>query len=394
MKNKLFLKIVLILLFANIFLLQNIKAQQDTSGTVNFYDLSFEELMKIEVISAGKTKEKAGTVPASVVILTREEIESYGFKTLTEVIEHVSGFYNIDDYIKNTGKFGVRGFFAEEGDNPNIAILVNNIPQIFNKLFVPIQAIDRIEIVRGPLSVIYGSGSMFGAINIITNEIGDINKNLLSFSYGSMNSYNVFGRSTGKIDDFKYSFNVCFDKSDGRDVQYSDLMRETDFIAFQQMEKHFGVDYPANTISKKQYETNNLYFNFNGNFHKFNVNLLFNQNTYERFFMYPSIKDGTRSANLNSGITVGWQNKFTDKISLNVRINYNFLYLKQNYDVLSINFYGNDLLTQNNLDAEINNVINPIKNLTIVTGLNYSSYFNYANFLNVPSAGDSSIINS
>lgn len=72
--------------------------------------------------------------------------------------------------------YGVRGLYSK-GNFGNMAILVNGVSQMedgkrsypLEKVNVPVQAIDRIEVIQGPISVIYGSSAFLGVINIITN---------------------------------------------------------------------------------------------------------------------------------------------------------------------------------------------------------------------------------
>ena len=133
--------------------------------------------MNIKISTAGKTLEKIGNIPASIVVITREEIETYGYMTLIEILENIPGLYAINDYSMFGAKFGVRGFWSGV-TNDNMIILVNNVQQVFDltsnypltEITVPVEAIDRIEVVRGPMSVVYGSGAFLGVINIITNE--------------------------------------------------------------------------------------------------------------------------------------------------------------------------------------------------------------------------------
>ena len=61
-------------------------------------NVPLEELMELQVNTASKVAEKIGEVPASVVLLTRQEIQRYGYTSLTEILQHVSGAYEIDSY--------------------------------------------------------------------------------------------------------------------------------------------------------------------------------------------------------------------------------------------------------------------------------------------------------
>lgn len=145
-----------------------------------YFEMSLEELMQVKVVTAARVPEKIAEIPAGVVLITGKDIETYGYATLTEILENIPGLYNIDDYTEFGPNFGVRGFWSGI-NNDNIIILVNGVPQVYNissnyplsGILVPVEAIERIEVIRGPMSVIYGSGAFFGVINIITNTVFD-----------------------------------------------------------------------------------------------------------------------------------------------------------------------------------------------------------------------------
>ena len=111
-------------------------------------------------------------VSTSVIALSREEIETYGYTSLQEILENMTGLYMIDDYAwTGSPTLGVRGFLSA-GFSNDVIIMVNGVNQLEDywnsyslaRICVPVEAIDRIEVIRGPMSVEYGSGAFFGAI--------------------------------------------------------------------------------------------------------------------------------------------------------------------------------------------------------------------------------------
>lgn len=198
----------------------------DTVFVSPFYNYYYDDIKLREVqlkklpvpffdysISTGlKSNQKISETPASVVVITRKEISEYGFQTLDEILEYVTGLYLLDDYNWTGGGpvIGVRGFFSE-GFNNNIVILVNGVNQYedywgnyaLSKIPVPVEAIDKIEIIRGPASETYGTGAFFGAVNIITNQKKENNEGIVSLSQGSNDSRRVaasFNIPTRKLD--------------------------------------------------------------------------------------------------------------------------------------------------------------------------------------------------
>ena len=63
----------------------------------DLFDLSLEQLMEIKITTASKKEEKISDIPASVVILTKKEIELYGFANLEEIFAHITGLYYVNN---------------------------------------------------------------------------------------------------------------------------------------------------------------------------------------------------------------------------------------------------------------------------------------------------------
>ncbi len=88
---------------------QKLTASENLDRLLN---LSLEDLLNVQITSAGKTAEKIGEIPASVVVVDRKEIQIYGYDTLGEILEHISGLYMLETYeLQGSRNYGVRGFF-------------------------------------------------------------------------------------------------------------------------------------------------------------------------------------------------------------------------------------------------------------------------------------------
>src|SRR5580704_18317398 len=99
---------------------------QDKPALANLMDMSLEELMKVEVDSvygASGYKQKVTEAPASVTIITADDIQRYGYRTLADVLRHVPGFYV--NYDRNYSYVGVRGFNRPGDYNTRVLILVD-----------------------------------------------------------------------------------------------------------------------------------------------------------------------------------------------------------------------------------------------------------------------------
>ena len=120
--------------------------------------LPFEDLLQVQIRSAGKREEQVRDIPASVTIVTRDDISRYGWITFEELLRNVPGFYLLDN--PEDRFIGTRG--AVGG---GVQFLVNGIPQHpslqktltgteIARLDIPVESIDRVEVIRGPMSLI------------------------------------------------------------------------------------------------------------------------------------------------------------------------------------------------------------------------------------------------
>lgn len=182
-----------------------------TAGTIqrgtNLTDLSLEALMEIEVprvFGASKIEQKSTEAPASVTIITADEIKRYGHRTLADVLQSVPGFHVSND--RNYAFLGARG--VSLGDfNSRLLLLVdghrlnNNLTDgafIDTAFILDVDLIERVEIIRGPGSVLYGDNAFFGVINVITRQGKSLNGTEVSGEYGSFNAYKA-RVSSGKL---------------------------------------------------------------------------------------------------------------------------------------------------------------------------------------------------
>ncbi|MGH7950848.1 MAG: TonB-dependent receptor plug domain-containing protein [Limisphaerales bacterium] len=190
--------------FGALFLLvAGARADDGTNQPLDLTKLPLEQLMQIEVptvVSASKFEQKSTEAPSSVTVITSDEIKRYGWRTLGDILASVQGFYVT--YDRNYDFLGARG--VNLGDfNSRILVLING-HRINNDLndgaFIgtafplDVDLIDRVEIIRGPGSVLYGNNAFFGVINVITRQGKQVNGVETSGMYGSYNAYS--GRVT------------------------------------------------------------------------------------------------------------------------------------------------------------------------------------------------------
>jgi outer membrane receptor for ferrienterochelin and colicins len=138
-------------------------------------DLTLDELLNMEVQVASAEPQVTREAPAVVTVVTREEIQESGARDLIDVLRMVAGFdFGVDVW----GVVGI-GFRGLWGHDAKIMLAVDgmvmNEPMYGNLEFgnhIPVDQIERIEIVRGAGSVIHGNYAELAVINVITS-IGD-----------------------------------------------------------------------------------------------------------------------------------------------------------------------------------------------------------------------------
>ncbi|GAB4389016.1 MAG: hypothetical protein Kow0025_11800 [Thermodesulfovibrionales bacterium] len=148
------------------------------------------------VFSASKYEQKATQAPSSVSIVTADEIRKYGYRTFSEVLQSIRGFQVTND--RNYIYLGIRGFGLPADYNNRVLILVDGHPineavydsTLLGAAFpVEVDLIDRVEVVRGPSSSLYGNSAFFGVINVITKDGRHLRGAQVSGEAGSLRTY-------------------------------------------------------------------------------------------------------------------------------------------------------------------------------------------------------------
>jgi len=159
-------------------------------------DASLAELGNIQVYSASKHLQNASDAPSSVSVITADEIQKYGYRTLADILESVRGFYIT--YDRDYTFVGVRGFGRLGDWNTRVLLLIdghrtnNNIlgqALIGTEFPVDVDLIQRVEIIRGPSSSLYGTDAFLAVINVITRKAPQLQGLELAFAPASFGTY-------------------------------------------------------------------------------------------------------------------------------------------------------------------------------------------------------------
>lgn len=182
------------------FLVSPVQGAQVPDSQNDLLQMSIEELSTLEVTTASKFSQKAAEAPASVTVITADEIKIYGYRNLADILSGVRGLYTSND--RNYEYVGVRGFNRPGDYNSRVLLLVDgarvndagyDTASIGQEFFLDIDLIKRIEIVRGPGSSMYGSNAFFGVVNVITKNGSDYKGSELSGMAGSFGTTGARG---------------------------------------------------------------------------------------------------------------------------------------------------------------------------------------------------------
>ena len=172
------------------------------------------------IVTATRTAQTTDETLASVTVITQEDIEKTGAKTLAEVLSGVQGIN-----VTSNGAFGkVTSIFTRGTESDHTILLIDGIkfrsatsgaPSL---QFIPVSQIERIEIVRGPRSSLYGSEAIGGVIQIFTKKGKKKNIIEAETGFGSYDSAKANIGTSGSAGAFDYAFNVGRFQTQGIDI--------------------------------------------------------------------------------------------------------------------------------------------------------------------------------
>lgn len=142
----------------------------------DLFEMSLEELLTVKIVTVSKKEELIEDAPGVVSVITSEDILRFGARNLRDVLLRIPNYYIFDSLALSSNGSTMRAGATQHLNN-HVLYLINGRPlresqnggrQTDINLLFPVSAIERIEVIRGPGSVLYGSNAFNGTINIIT----------------------------------------------------------------------------------------------------------------------------------------------------------------------------------------------------------------------------------
>jgi len=196
----------------------------------NFYDMTLEQLMGLELTVASTQAMTTREAPGIVTLITEEEIESSSARDLMDILRMVPGFDFCVD-VEGVVGVAVRGNWSHEGK----ALLLIDGLEMNENLYstlqfgshYPVQNIKRIEIIRGPGSAMYGGNAEYAVINIISKTPEELSGGNARITYGQMTGvsgqYSADVVAGNQFKDFGIAVNVYSGKAIRSDRTYTDF---------------------------------------------------------------------------------------------------------------------------------------------------------------------------
>ncbi len=200
-------------------------AQFEIKDTARLFELSFEELMQVEVVTATNRTETLSDAPATMIVLSKQEISERGYIHLYDIFDDLPGMDVTKAYGDTYYKNYWRGYRNTIGC-PYL-VMVDGVVQndmyfsetVQTMIVMPITHVNRIEIVYGPASSVYGANAFMGVINVITeNKLAYDGTKFNAFINQGFNTFNNNHVSAFlQKNKLRLSINAHFETGDLRD---------------------------------------------------------------------------------------------------------------------------------------------------------------------------------
>jgi iron complex outermembrane receptor protein len=251
-------------------------AQQPTpppKHSIDTLTMDLERLMNIEIVVAGsKRAQQSRDVASFVSVVSASEIREHGYRTLADVLRTLPGFYVSND--RNYSYVGIRGFSRAGDWNSRILLLLNGVrtnesvydlAYLGEEFSVDVDLIDRIEVIRGPSSALYGGNAFFAVINVVTRPGSSLAGTEVTTSAASFGTYSgraSYGRTFANDADVLVS--ATYSDGRGRDLFYPEfnspltnngLANGVDHEAFRKIlvtASKGNFSFQANTVSREK----------------------------------------------------------------------------------------------------------------------------------------------
>lgn len=197
------------------------QAENKSAAPLDVYNLSLAELGQVQISIATGNSTPLDKAPATASVIYAAQIEAMGARTLDDVLETVPGLHvSLSSLSRLDSIESIRGIHT--GFNPQVLLLLNGVPVQDSVsgarpvLFrLPVASIQRVEVIRGPGSAIYGADAYAGVINVITKDAAAIETTQVGARIGSFGGRDVWLQAATDWNGFGIAFDIALSESNG-----------------------------------------------------------------------------------------------------------------------------------------------------------------------------------
>ena len=220
----------------------------EEADSAELLDIPLQRLLTLEVSSASTYPQKIHDAPSSAVIVSAEDIRTYGHRTLADVLRSMRGLYVTND--RSWSYLGVRGFSRRGDYNSRVLLLVDGIrvnDNVFGQAYIgsefilDIDLVEQVEFLPGPAASIYGDNALLGVINVVTKKAGSMLGATVTGEAGSYESYKGGARYGAILENgAELVLSATLGDSEGRDWHYREFAGEANDLDGEDYQKLFA----------------------------------------------------------------------------------------------------------------------------------------------------------
>lgn len=204
------------------------------------------------IVTSSQAEKSLCEVPCAAAVIGKREIENSNAKNIPQLLKSAVGIYAYDaSGVGTGGKVDMRGFYG--GMSSYQLVLLDGIPQNKGKDklvdwdLISLDNIERVEIIRGPVSALYGDNAMSGVINIITKKPTADAEAQISASYGSYHTQDYKISIAGPFKKAAYDFGLSTKTTDGfrrhGDYENTGVNLKMDYFSDEEQDLDLSLDY-------------------------------------------------------------------------------------------------------------------------------------------------------
>ncbi len=192
-------------------ILQSPVPAQDAVPVDDLYEMDIEELLEVDISVASKKQESISEAPGIVAVVPRSEFEIYGDRNLHQLLQRQPSVYTRSSFVYYDNLAGFRGDMSTHAEMHTL-ILFNGRPiresaqghNVNMYMAFPLVALESVELIRGPGSVLYGSNAFTGVVNLKTRAAPEHTELSISSMAGSYGYYDTTVSAGGRSGDLGF----------------------------------------------------------------------------------------------------------------------------------------------------------------------------------------------